>query len=133
MAVDNVPCNSADSAREAPVRRVVETLWGPSHRELATTVERFGLADNADHVTAQTEFLRDRLDTDDYHTRVAADDDDEVGIGIASSDADFVGFVATSRDGPPAGFDRPDRLVIADLYGRYKTGVSGSYGNRRLP
>lgn len=104
-------------AREAPVRRVVETLWEPFHQELATTVERFGLADDADHVAAQTEFLCDRLDTDDYHTWVAVADE-AVGVDIASPDADLVGFVATSRDEAPDSFDRPDRLVIADLYVR---------------
>lgn len=94
---------------------MVETLWLPYHRELATTVDRFALADDTDHVTAQTDFLRDRLDTDDYHVWVAVDDD-RVVADLASTDAELTGFVATSRDEAPANFERPDRLVVADLY-----------------
>lgn len=101
-------------AAESPVRRVVETLWLPYHRELAATVERFGLADDADHVAAQTEFLCDRLDGGDYHAWVAIDDDRVVAD--LTADAELVGFVAVGRDEAPDNFDRPDRLVVADLY-----------------
>jgi hypothetical protein len=93
---------------------VVETLWHPYHRGLAATVERFGLADDADHVAAQTEFLCDRLDTDSYHAWVAVDDDRVVPD--LATDAKLVGFVAVGRDEAPDNFDRPDRLVVADLY-----------------
>jgi ribosomal protein S18 acetylase RimI-like enzyme len=96
-------------AEEPPVRRFVRELWLPYHRELEATVEDHRLADDVDLVEEEVPFRLDRLDTDGYRLWVAADD---------GGDGALVGFVATDVDRSPSVFDRPDRLVVGDVYVR---------------
>jgi GNAT superfamily N-acetyltransferase len=99
-------------AEEAPVRRFVQRLWLPYHRELEATVADHELADGVDLVEEEVPFRLDRLDAEAYRLWVAADDP------LASTEADLAGFVATDVDRSPSVFDRPDRLVVDDVYVR---------------
>ncbi|WP_435063824.1 GNAT family N-acetyltransferase [Halobaculum sp. EA56] len=129
-------------ADEAAVRRFVADLWLPHHRDLAAAVDRHALADLPEEelVDAETEFRLDRLSDDGFATWVAVRDapdgdgseradgagraDDAVdradgdpgGTAIAATDAPLVGFVTCETDRAPRVFDRPDRLVVGDLY-----------------
>jgi len=121
-------------AEEAPVRRYVEELWVPYHRELEATVERHALADDVDLVEEEVAFRLDRLAEDASRAWVAVDapaEGDPSGEGdapaegelsrdddpsLATTDADFAGFVTTNVDASPSVFDRPDRLVVGDIY-----------------
>ncbi|ERH12857.1 MAG: hypothetical protein J07HB67_01883 [halophilic archaeon J07HB67] len=42
---------------------MVETLWHPYHRKLATATEQFALADGTDRVAAQTVLVSTRTTT----------------------------------------------------------------------
>lgn len=124
-------------AEEAPVRRFVQELWLPYHRELEATVEDHELADDVDLVEAELPFRLDRLDTEGYRLWVAVDGD---GIGApgetgtpASTDGGLMGFVTTETERAPSVFDRPDRLVVGDIYVRegYRgTGLAGELVDR---
>ena len=104
-------------ADEAAVRRYIEDLWIPYNRELETIVDRFALADDVDLVAEELEHRLDRHGTESYRAWVAVDGTcDETDL--ADSDGEFVGFVATDIDESPSVFDRPDRLVICDIYVR---------------
>ena len=109
-------------AEEPPVRRFVRRLWLPYHRELEAIVENHELADDADLVEAEVPFRLDRLDSEDYRAWVAVDGDGTDTASEASplvtTDSDLVGFVTTDVDGSPSVFDRPDRLVVGDVYVR---------------
>ncbi len=99
-------------AEEADVRRYVEALWLPYHRELEATVERHALAGDVDLVAAETEFRRDWLRESDNRAWIAVD-----GPGGISED-ELAGFVTTTVDEPPPVFERPGRLVVGDIYVR---------------
>jgi|AntDeeMetagen134_2_1112570.scaffolds.fasta_scaffold01245_3 ribosomal protein S18 acetylase RimI-like enzyme len=109
-------------ANEPAVRRYVEELWLPYHRDLEATVDRHVLAEETDLVAEETAFRLDRLDEADYRAWVAVDGLPTDGSGddadLATADGDFVGFVTTEVDEAPSVFDRPDRLVIGDIYVR---------------
>ncbi|MDF9744249.1 GNAT family N-acetyltransferase [Natrinema salsiterrestre] len=108
-------------ADEAAVRRYVGDLWLPYHRELEAIVDAHALADTdtTDLLAAEVEFRLERLETNDYRTWVAVDescDGDSGGRPLA--DGELAGFVATEIDESPPVFDRPDRLVVTDIYVR---------------
>jgi ribosomal protein S18 acetylase RimI-like enzyme len=99
---------------ERAVRRYVEDLWVPYNRELEGIVEGFSLAEDVDVVPAELEYRLDRLDSETFRCWIAVDGED--GAELAATDGDFVGFVTTDLDEAPPVFDRPDRVVICDLY-----------------
>ncbi|MFB6221208.1 MAG: GNAT family N-acetyltransferase [Halolamina sp.] len=102
-------------ADEASVRRFIEDLWLPYNRELEGLVDGFSLADGVDVVTAELEHRLGRHETESYQAWVAVDgphDQDD----LANSRGDFVGFITTDIDESPTVFDRPDRLVVCDIY-----------------
>jgi ribosomal protein S18 acetylase RimI-like enzyme len=105
------------------LRRYATALWLPYHRELAERVEAHALADWPDErfVERNVEFTRDRLETDGVRGWVGATADPGVDVDAASvalthSDLELTGLLVTSVDECPDPFDRPDRLVVGDLY-----------------
>ena len=118
-------------ATESAVRRYVEELWLPYHHDLEAIVDRHALAEDVDLVAEETVFRLDRLDEAGYRAWIAVDGSPTEGSGddadLATTDGDFVGFVTTEIDGAPSVFDRPDRLVVGDIYVREpyrETGLS---------
>jgi ribosomal protein S18 acetylase RimI-like enzyme len=103
---------------EDAVRRYVEELWVPYHRDLSTAVEAHDLDDSVDLVAEETEFRVDLLESDEYRAWVAVDAPaaDPVSDDLATVEADLAGFVTTSVDEAPTVFDQPDRLVVGDIY-----------------
>ena len=106
------------SPEEAAVRRYVEHLWLPYHRDLEAAVRSHELADDFDLVAEELPFRIERLDGDDYELWVAVDDVDDRDVDLASGDGDLAGFVSSEVDEAPSVFDRPDRLVVCDIYVR---------------
>jgi ribosomal protein S18 acetylase RimI-like enzyme len=108
------------------VRRYVEELWLPYHRELEAVVDRHALADGVDLVAEEVEFRLDRLGAEEYRALVAVDEppehERESGATLEATgdghDGDLVGFVTTDVDEAPTVFDRPDQLVVGDIYVR---------------
>ncbi len=106
------------------MRRYVEELWLPYNRELERTVAEFALADrpDADLVDAEAEFRSGRLAEDGFEIWIAVDDAAADGVDadaeLGAADLPLAGFVAAEREPAPTVFDRPDRLVIDDLYVR---------------
>lgn len=109
-------------ADEAAVRRYVEELWLPYHRELATMVEGHELAADVDVVAEEVAYRLERLQDDEFDTWIAVDraraDEAAPTAVLTDESVDLAGFVATEVDRAPPVFDRPDRLVVADLYVR---------------
>ena len=112
---------------EDAVRRYTEELWLPYHRDLEAAVEDHALADEmdrADIVDAEVEFRLDKLAADGYAAWVVVDDGDADDVERATAAGDplaetagaWVAFVTTSVDECPTVFDRPDRLVVGDIY-----------------
>ncbi|RDI69910.1 GNAT family N-acetyltransferase [Halopelagius longus] len=112
-------------ADEAAVRRYVEELWLPYHRHLEATVDAHALADDIDLVAEETEFRLDLLETESHRTWIAVDGTDSDG-SRGGLDGELAGFVATDVDESPVVFDRPDRLVVGDIY------VRGPYRGRGI-
>lgn len=98
------------------VRRYVEQLWLPYHRELETTVEAHALAEGVDLVATEVGFRLDWLDDDNRRAWVAVDGARDPDV--AAGDGTLAGFVATDVDESPPVFDRPDRIVVCDIYVR---------------
>lgn len=99
---------------EAAVRRYVEDLWLPYNRELEGVIENFSLAEDGDLVAQELEYRLDRLESDfNGYVAVAGADEAEP---LADTDGEFVGFVTTDVDEAPSVFDRPDRIVVCDIY-----------------
>jgi len=122
-------------AEEMPVRRFLRRLWLPYHRELEATVDDHQLADDVDLVEEELPFRLDRLEADGYRLWVAVDgtsggSDDPNIDSLASTAGNLLGFIATDVDRSPSVFDRPDRLVIGDVYVR--EGYRGSGLAREL-
>ncbi|MFC6825207.1 GNAT family N-acetyltransferase [Halopelagius fulvigenes] len=111
-------------ADEAAVRRYVEELWLPYHRHLEATVDAHALADDIDLVAEEAEFRLDLLETEHHRTWVAVEGTGERSKG--GLDGELVGFVTADVDESPTVFDRPDRLVVGDIY------VRGPYRGRGL-
>lgn len=107
-------------AEEAAVRRYVEELWLPYNRDLEAVIDGFELADGVDVVDTEMDFRMDLVESESYRILVAIDPaiDGEEDQDIAVVDGDLVGFIATGVDEAPDVFDRPDRLLIGDLYVR---------------
>ncbi|WP_050033006.1 GNAT family N-acetyltransferase [Halorubrum halophilum] len=121
-------------ATEAAAERYAADLWLPYHRDLAASAAAHALADQPDEelIAAEAEFRLDLLrENDDYRTWVVAvdagvgagegdpaslDPEDPVPVGVPDPDRDLVAFLSTSVDECPAVFDRPDRLVVGDIY-----------------
>jgi ribosomal protein S18 acetylase RimI-like enzyme len=103
---------------EDAVRRYVEELWVPYHRDLSAAVEAHDLDDSVDLVAEETEFRVDLLESGEYRAWVAVDApaEDPVADDLATVEADLAGFVTTSVDEAPTVFDQPDRLVVGDVY-----------------
>jgi len=104
-------------AEEAAVRRYVEELWVPYNREFEGIVEEFALAANVDLVAEELDYRLDRLESGDLHTWVAVDSPDDDG-DLAAFEGAFAGYVTTTLDESPSVFDRPDRLLVNDIYVR---------------
>ncbi|WP_345780929.1 GNAT family N-acetyltransferase [Halosolutus gelatinilyticus] len=112
------------SAEDGAVRRFVEGLWLPYHRELEAIVDAHALADDVDLVAEEIPFRLDRLESAGYRAWIAVDEaGDEDGERNASDDSNLdggvlAGFVTTEVDESPSVFDRPDRVVVGDIYVR---------------
>ena len=102
---------------EAAVRRYIEELWIPYNRELEAVVDGFALADDVDLVAEELEYRLDRHEAESYRAWVAVDGSLERD-DLAHVDGEFVGFVTTDVDESSTVFDRPDRLVVCDIYVR---------------
>lgn len=102
-------------ADEAAVRRYIEDLWLPYNRELEAIGDSFSLADDVDIVAEELDYRLSRHETEHYETWVAVDGSRDEG-GLTDTSGDFVGFITTDIDESPTVFDRPDRLVICDIY-----------------
>lgn len=102
-------------ADEAIVRRYIEDLWLPYNRELEGVVDSFALADDVDIVSEELEHRLSRHETESYQLWVAVDSS-HVEDDLAETSGDFVGFISTDIDESPIVFDRPDRLLICDIY-----------------
>ncbi|AUV82401.1 GNAT family N-acetyltransferase [Salinigranum rubrum] len=100
---------------EAALRRFLETLWLPYSREREAHTDGFALAEDVDLVAEELEHRLSRHQTESYRAWVAIDGTHDA-TRLADTDAEFVGFVTTDIDESPSVFDRPDRLVIADIY-----------------
>ncbi|RLM70419.1 N-acetyltransferase [Halorubrum sp. Atlit-26R] len=124
---------------EDALRRYAAELWLPYHRDLAAAAERHALADRPDEelIAAEAEFRRDLLrEEPDRRLWVVAvdpevapgdvdsgaldserlDPEKPASAGVPDPDRDLVAFVSTSVDECPEVFDRPDRLVVGDIY-----------------
>ncbi|ELZ48225.1 GCN5-related N-acetyltransferase [Halorubrum californiense DSM 19288] len=119
---------------EGALRRYTTELWLPYHRDLAAAAESHALADRPDEelIDAETEFRLDLLrENPDRRLWVVAvdpeagpdetdpatlDPADHAPVGAPDPDRDLAAFVSTSVDACPEVFDRPDRLVVGDIY-----------------
>ena len=100
---------------EAALRRFIETLWLPYSREREAHIDGFALAEDVDLVAEELEHRLSRHETESYRAWVAIDGIHDA-TRLVDTDAEFVGFVTTDIDESPSVFDRPDRLVIGDIY-----------------
>jgi len=105
-------------ATEAAVRRFVEECWLPYHRELEQIVDAHALDDSVDLVAEEVAFRREWLREPDRTLWLAVEGTVDDPDAIAGSSADLGGFVAIERQTASPVFDRPDRVVIDDLYVR---------------
>ena len=116
-------------ADEAAARRFSEELWLPYHRDLEATVADHALVgdDEEEIVDAEVEFRLGRLEEESYRLWVAVDgvEASDDAVDLTAGDGELVGFVATSVDEAPSVFDRPDRLVVGDIYVRESSRGSG--------
>ncbi|MDV7348650.1 GNAT family N-acetyltransferase [Halorubrum distributum] len=111
---------------EAALRRYAADLWLPYNRDLADAVAAHDLADWSEErfVERHVEFARNQLEEAGSRGWVAAtvaDAADDAGVDPATADVtdqdlDLVGLLMTSVDECPDPFDRPDRLVIGEIY-----------------
>ncbi|SDE94709.1 Acetyltransferase (GNAT) family protein [Halorubrum xinjiangense] len=120
-------------ATEPAAERYARELWLPYHCDLAAAADGHALADRPDEelIAAEAAFRLDRLEETDNRTWVVAvdsgadpgevdtailDPEDPAPVGVPDPDRDLVAFVSTSVDACPEVFDRPDRLVVGDVY-----------------
>jgi ribosomal protein S18 acetylase RimI-like enzyme len=100
---------------EAALRRFIETLWLSYSREREADIDGFALADDVDLVAEELDHRLSRHETESYRAWIAIDGTHDE-TPLADTDAEFIGFVTTDIDESPTVFDRPDRLVIGDIY-----------------
>ncbi|MDY6765130.1 MAG: GNAT family N-acetyltransferase, partial [Halobacteria archaeon] len=100
MQINRLPAN------EDMVRRYVEELWLPYHRDLEETVDRHALADDADLVAEEVEFRLNRLQEDSYRAWVAVDTEgDQSSRGdndLTDTNGELAGFITTDIDKSPS-------------------------------
>jgi ribosomal protein S18 acetylase RimI-like enzyme len=113
-------------AEEDAARRFSEELWLPYNRDLEAVVADHALVDAPDEeiIDEEVEFRLGRLEEESYRLWVAVGDAAEE-VDLAAGDGELVGFVATSVDEAPSVFDRPDRLMVGDIYVRESYRGSG--------
>lgn len=109
------------SADDAAIKRYIEELWIPYNQELEATIDAFALADDADPVAEQVPWVHEKLESSDYRIHVAIDSSSETPLSdeeanLIGAEGDLVGFIATNKDTCPSVFDRPDRIVICEIY-----------------
>jgi ribosomal protein S18 acetylase RimI-like enzyme len=104
-------------AEKPAVRRYVEDLWLPYQRDLEAVVEGFALADDVDPAE-EVAFRMDKMASEGHELLVAVDSPGEADPdrGVADAEGPLVGMVVTAVDEAPPVFDRPDRLVVCELY-----------------
>ncbi|AFO56816.1 MULTISPECIES: N-acetyltransferase [unclassified Natrinema] len=72
-----------------------------------------------DPVAAEVEFRLERLEMGDHRALIAIDGSHEEEMDNRPlADGELAGFVATEIDESPPVFDRPDRVIITDIYVR---------------
>jgi len=105
------------------LRRYAAELWLPYHRELAERVDAHALADWPDErfVERNVAFTRNRLEEQGDRGWVAATASDGAAVDpatapVAHPDLELTGLLLTGVDECPDPFDRPDRLVVGELY-----------------
>ena len=105
------------------LRRHAAELWLPYVRELAEQVDAYALADWPDErfVERHVEFTRTRLEEQGDRGWVAATASGEAAVDAATApvthpELELTGLLLTGVDECPDPFDRPDRLVVGDLY-----------------
>ncbi|MFB6234713.1 MAG: N-acetyltransferase family protein [Halopenitus sp.] len=97
--------------RETELRRFVEELWLPFQRELASKTGTYELATDVDLVATETEHRRERFADDDQRAWVAVD-----STQTGPNDSEFVGFLTAETTPSPPVFERPDRVMVNDLF-----------------
>ena len=105
-------------AEESAVRRYAEELWLPYSRDLEATVDSHALAEDTDIVDEQVPWALEKLESSDYRVEIAVDAETDENEGFAGIDEDLLGFIATDIDSCPSVFDRPDRLLVCEIYVR---------------
>lgn len=109
-------------ATETAVRRYVEELWLPYHRDLEAAVDHHTLTDDVDLIAEEVEFRLTQLEAESYRAWVAVDasrdEDVEGDVNLADAEGELAGFITTDINESPTVFDRPDRLLIGDIYVR---------------
>ncbi|MES3160913.1 MAG: GNAT family N-acetyltransferase [Halorubrum sp.] len=110
-------------ATDDALRRYARDLWLPYHRDLAAAVDAHDLADWPDDrfVEENVAFTRKRIAEDDARVWVAVTAPADAAIDLGTADLtrptlELAGLLVTSVDHCPDPFDRPDRLVIGELY-----------------
>ncbi|KOX96479.1 GNAT family N-acetyltransferase [Halorubrum tropicale] len=133
MEIQRLPATAAAAERYAA------ELWLPYHRDLAAAADGHALADRPDEelIAAEAAFrlrlLRENADRRLWVVAVdpevapgdvgsgaldpeALDPEEPAPVGVPDPDRDLVAFASTSADECPEVFDRPDRLVVGDIY-----------------
>ncbi|MDZ5812378.1 GNAT family N-acetyltransferase [Halorubrum sp. AD140] len=108
---------------DGALRRYAAELWLPYHRELAERVDAHALTDWPDDrfVERNVEFTRNRLERDGNRGwvavgAVAGTEADPATAPVTHPDLELTGLLLTSVDECPDPFDRPNRLVVGELY-----------------
>ena len=97
------------------MRRFVEELWLPYHRDLEAAVTSHAMADEVD-VDDVVEFRTEYFDDPSRRLWVALDDIDDPTDALPETDATFAGFLGTSLKTPPAKFETADQLHLGNFY-----------------
>ncbi|WP_459876307.1 GNAT family N-acetyltransferase [Halorubrum gandharaense] len=119
---------------EDVLRRFARECWLPYHRDLAAASASHALADWDDDriVEANVDFYRGQFEEDGRRGWLAVvpagdadggeegDEDvaDPATAALTDPDIELVAHLLTEADEAPAVFDRPDRLVVGDIYVR---------------
>ena len=117
MAIRRLPTD------DESLRRYAAELWLPYHRGLAAEVDAHALADWPDErfVERNVEFTRNRLEDEGNRGWVAVSGADDAEVDpatapVADPALELTGLLLTSVDECPDPFDRPDRLVVGEIY-----------------